>query len=187
MLQRAVVMVLEAVYEQDFKDCSYGFRPGRSAHQALETLWQQTMATGGGWLVETYNRKFVDAIGRGLLRELLKRRVRDGMLLRPIGKWLNAGMLEDGCVTHPDAGSPQGGVVSPMLSNVFLHDVLDEWFERDVQPSLQGHSFLIRSADDFLMGFTCEEDVRRVMEVLPKRFEKYGLTIHSVYCRAAKV
>ena len=178
MLQRAVVMVLEAIYEQDFKDCSYGFRPGRSAHQALESLWQQTMATGGGWIVEVDIRKFFDTIDHGHLRDLLKRRVRDGVLLRLIGKWLNAGVLEDGCVTHPEAGSPQGGVVSPMLSNIFLHYVLDEWFERDVQPRLKGHSFLIRFADDFVMGFTCEDDARRVMEVLPKRFEKYGLTIH---------
>jgi RNA-directed DNA polymerase len=178
VLQRAVVMVLEAIYEQDFKDCSYGFRPGRSAHQALESLWQQTMATGGGWIVEVDIRKFFDTIDHGHLRELLKRRVRDGVLLRLIGKWLNAGVLEDGCVTHPEAGSPQGGVVSPMLSNVFLHSVLDEWFERDVQPRLKGQSFLIRFADDFVMGFTCEEDARKVREVLPKRFEKYGLTIH---------
>ena len=128
VLQRAVVMVLEAIYEQDFKDCSYGFRPGRSAHQALERLWKQTMATGGGWIVEVDIRKFFDTIDHGHLRELLQRRVRDGVLLRLIGKWLNAGVLEDGCVTHPEAGSPQGGVVSPMLSNVFLHYVLDEWF-----------------------------------------------------------
>ncbi len=100
------------------------------------------------------------------------------MLLRLIGKWLNAGVLEDGCVTHPETGSPQGGVVSPILSNVFLHYVLDEWFEREVQPRLKGRSFLIRYADDFVMGFSCEEDARRVMDVLPKRFEKYGLTIH---------
>src|SRR5579859_938501 len=140
VLQRAVVMVLEAVYEQDFKDCSYGFRPGRSAHQALESLWQQTMATGGGWIVDVDIRKFFDTIDHGHLREVLKRRVRDGVLLRLIGKWLNAGVLEDGCVTHPDAGSPQGGVVSPILSNVFLHYVLDDWFEREVQPRLKGHS-----------------------------------------------
>jgi RNA-directed DNA polymerase len=107
-----------------------------------------------------------------------KRRVRDGVLLRLIGKWLNAGVLEDGCVTHSEAGSPQGGVVSPMLSNVFPHYVLDDWFEREVQPRLKGHSFLIRFADDFVMGFTCEEDARKVMDVLPKRFEKYDLTIH---------
>jgi RNA-directed DNA polymerase len=178
VLQRAVVMVLEAVYEQDFLDCSYGSRPGRSAHQALESLRQQTMATGGGWIVEVDIRKFFDTIDHGHLRELLKRRVRDGVLLRLIGKWLNAGVLEDGCLTHPETGSPQGGVVSPMLSNVFLHYVLDAWFERDVQPRLKGQSFLIRFADDFVMGFTREEDARRVMDVLPKRFEKYGLTIH---------
>jgi RNA-directed DNA polymerase len=178
VLQRAVVMVLEAVYEQDFLNCSYGFRPGRSAHQALDSLWRQTMAIGGGWIVDVDIRKSFDTIDRGHLRDSLKRRVRDGVLLRLIGKWPNAGVLEDGCVTHPDKGSPQGGVVSPCLSNVVLHYVLDEWFEREVQPRLKGRSFLIRYADDFVMGFSCEEDARRVMEVLPKRFEKYGLTIH---------
>ena len=178
VLQRAVVMVLEAIYEQDFKDCSYGFRPRRSAHQALENLWKQTMATGGGWIVEVDIRKFFDTIDHGRLRELLKRRVRDGVLLRLIGKWLNAGVLEDGCLAHPETGSPQGGVISPMLANVFLHYVLDDWFAREVQPRLKGRSFLIRFADDFVVGFTCEEDARRVLDVLPKRFGKYGLTIH---------
>jgi RNA-directed DNA polymerase len=119
VLQRAVVMVLEAIYEQDFKDCSYGFRPGRSAHQALESLWHQTMATGGNWVVEVDIRKFFDTIDHGHLRALLKRRVRDGVLLRLIGKWLNAGVLEEGCLTHPETGSPQGGVITPptMLQN----------------------------------------------------------------------
>jgi RNA-directed DNA polymerase len=178
VLQRAVVMVLEAVYEQDFKDGSYGFRPGRSAHRALDSLWRQAMGIRGGWIVDVDIRKFFDTIGHSHLRDFLERRIRDGVLLRLIGKWLNAGVLEDGCVTHPEMGSPQGGVVSPMLSNVFLHYVLDEWFEREVQPRLKGQSFLIRYADDFVMGFSCEEDARRVMDVLPKRFEKYGLTIH---------
>ena len=178
VLQRAVVMILEAVYEQDFKPCSYGFRPGRSAHQALDAIWKQTMAMGGGWIVDVDIRKFFDAIDHGHLRDFLKRRVRDGVLLRLIGKWLNAGVLEDGCVTHPRSGSPQGGVISPILSNLFLHHVLDEWFEREVQPRLKGKSFLIRYADDFVMGFQHEEDAGRVMAVLPKRFEKYGLTIH---------
>ena len=178
VLQRAVVMVLEAIYEQDFKDCSYGFRPGRSAHQALQSLWDQTMATKGNWIVEVDIRKFFDAIDHEHLRALLKRRVRDGVLLRLIGKWLNAGVLEEGCLTHPETGSPQGGVISPMLSNIFLHYVLDDWFERDVKPRLKGQPFLIRFADDFAMGFSCEEDARKVLEVLPKRFEKYGLTIH---------
>jgi len=113
VLQRAVVMVLEAVYEQDFKDCSHGFRPGRSAHRALDSLWQQTMGMGGGWIVDVDIRKFFDTIDHSHLRAFLKRRIRDGVLLRLIGKWLNAGVLEDGCVTHPQEGSPQGGVVSP--------------------------------------------------------------------------
>jgi RNA-directed DNA polymerase len=178
VLQRAVVMVLEALYEQDFKDCSYGFRPGRSAHQALDALWKRTMGMGGGWIVDVDIRKFFDTIDHGHLRDFLKRRVRDGVLLRLIGKWLNAGVLEDGCLTRPEKGSPQGGVVSPILSNIFLHYVLDDWFEREVQPRLKGRSFLIRYADDFVMGFTHEEDARRVMDVLPRRFEKYGLTIH---------
>jgi group II intron reverse transcriptase/maturase len=178
VLQRAVVMVLEAIYEQDFLDYSYGFRPGRSAHQALDTLWHQTMAMGGGWILDVDIRRSFDTIDHGHLRDFLKRRVRDGVLLRLIGKWLNAGVLEDGCVTHPETGSPQGGVVSPLLSNLFLHYVLDEWFAQEVRPRLRGTSFLIRYADDFVMGFSHEEDARRVLAVLPKRFAKYGLTIH---------
>jgi RNA-directed DNA polymerase len=178
VLQRAVVMLLEAIYEQDFLDCSYGFRPGRSAHQALEALWKRTMDFEGGWIVEVDIRKFFDTLDHAQLRNLLAKRVRDGVLLRLIGKWLNAGVLEDGTVTYPDKGTPQGGVISPLLSNVYLHYVLDVWFEQDVKPHLRGRSFLIRYADDFVMGFTCAEDARRVLEVLPKRFGKYGLTIH---------
>jgi group II intron reverse transcriptase/maturase len=178
ILQRAVVMVLEALYEQDFRDCSYGFRPGRSAHQALQALWQQTMAGGGGWIVEVDIQRFFDTLDHAHLRELVQRRVRDGVLLRLIGKWLNAGVLEDGCLTTPEAGTPQGGVISPLLANIYLHYVLDVWFEEEVKPCLKGHAFLIRYADDFVIGFACEEDARRVLEVLPKRFGKYGLTLH---------
>jgi len=112
------------------------------------------------------------------LRELLKRRVQDGVLLRLIGKWLNAGVLEEGDLSFPEAGTPQGGVISPLLANVYLHYVLDIWFAREVQPRLKGRSFLVRYADDFVMGFACEEDARRVLEVLPKRFGKYGLALH---------
>ena len=146
--------------------------------QGAGALWRQTMNMGGGWILDVDIRKFFDTIDHGHLRDFLKRRVRDGVLLRLIGKWLNAGVLEDGCVTHPEEGSPQGGVVSPLLSNLFLHYVLDEWFAREVQPRLKGRSFLIRYADDFVMGFSHEEDARRVLAVLPKRFAKYGLTIH---------
>jgi group II intron reverse transcriptase/maturase len=178
VLQRAVVMVLEAVYEQDFLSCSYGFRPGRSAHQALAAVWQQTMAMGGGWILEVDIRKFFDTLDHAHLRELLRHRIRDGVLLRLIGKWLNAGVLEEGSLTFPEAGTPQGGVVSPLLANVYLHYVLDVWFEREVKPRLKGRAFLVRYADDFVMGFACEEDARRVLDVLPKRFGKYGLALH---------
>ncbi len=178
VLQRAVVMVLEPLYEQDFLDCSYGFRPGRSAHQALQSRWHKTMAMGGGWILDVDVRKFFDTIDHRHLRAFLRRRVRDGVLLRLIDKWLRAGVLEDGCITHPETGSPQGGVISPLLSNLFLHYVLDQWFVSEVQPRLKGQSFLIRYADDFVMGFSHEADARRVLAVLPKRFAKYGLTIH---------
>lgn len=178
VLQRAVAMVLEPIYEQDFYDCSYGFRPGRSAHQALEALWKQTMDSQGGWILEVDIRKFFDTLDHAHLRSLLRHRVRDGALTRLIGKWLKAGVLEEGAVTYPDSGSPQGGVISPMLSNIFLHYVLDEWMAQVVKPRLRGKAFLIRYADDFVMGFTHEEDARRVLAVLPKRLGKYGLAIH---------
>jgi group II intron reverse transcriptase/maturase len=178
VLQRAVVMLLEPIYEQDFDAGSYGFRPGRSAHDALEDLWKRTMDSGGGWILEVDIRKFFDTLDHAHLREFLQLRVRDGVLKRLIGKWLKAGVLESGSVSYPDAGSPQGGVISPLLANVFLHYVLDTWFRQEVQPRLRGRAHLIRYADDFVILFTHEEDPRRVMEVLPKRFGKYGLTLH---------
>jgi RNA-directed DNA polymerase len=178
ILQRAVVMALEPIYEQDFWDCSYSFRPGRSAHQALQVLWQQVMDLGGCWLVEVDIRKFFDTLDHAQLRALLRQRVRDGVVLRLIDKWLKAGVLEDGELTYPEAGTPQGGVISPLLANIYLHYVLDGWFEEAVKPCLKGRAFLVRYADDFVMGFACEEDARRVLAVLPQRFGKYGLTIH---------
>ncbi len=171
-------MLLEPIYEQDFDAGSYGFRPGRSAHDALEDLWKRTMDSGGGWILEVDIRKFFDTLDHAHLREFLQLRVRDGVLKRLIGKWLKAGVLEAGSVSYPDAGSPQGGVISPLLANVFLHYVLDVWFRQEVQPRLRGSAHLIRYADDFVILFTHEEDARRVMEVLPKRFGKYGLTLH---------
>ena len=178
VLQRAVVMLLEPIYEQDFCECSYGFRPGRSAHDALQSLWEQTMASRGGWILELDIRKFFDTLDHGHLRDIFKSRVCDGVLKRLIGKWLKAGVLEDGQVSYPEAGSPQGGVISPVLANVYLHEVLDKWFEREVKPRLKGRAFLIRYADDAVIGFTCEEDAQRVLEVLPKRFGRYGLELH---------
>jgi RNA-directed DNA polymerase len=178
VLQRAVAMVLGAVYEQDFKDSSYGFRAGRSAHQALARMREPMVRWGGAWVVEMDIRKFFDTLDHALLQQILSQRVRDGVLLRLIGKWLHAGVMEDGSLSYPSSGSPQGGVISPLLANIFLHEVLDVWFERDVQSRLRERSALIRYADDAVLLFASEQEARRVLEVLPKRFEKYGLKLH---------
>jgi len=178
VLQRAVLMVLEPVYEQDFLDCSYGFRPGRSAHQALEALWQGLMGMGGGWIIDLDIQSFFDDVEWGQLRGFLDQRVRDGVIRRAIGKWLNAGVMEAGEVSHPDRGTPQGGVVSPLLSNLYLHEVLDVWFEHEVKPRLRGRAFEVRFADDAALVFEREEDARRVLAVLSQRFARYGLRLH---------
>jgi group II intron reverse transcriptase/maturase len=179
ILQRAVTMVLEPIYEQDFLDCSYGFRPGRNAHQALAALWQGLMEIRGGWVIDLDIQSFFDSIDRSQLRSFLDQRVRDGVVRRAIGKWLNAGVMENGVVRYPSEGTPQGGVISPLLANLFLHEVLDTWFERVVRPRLRGRAFLVRYADDAVLGFEREEDAQRVLAVLPKRFDKYGLRLHA--------
>jgi group II intron reverse transcriptase/maturase len=178
VLQRAVTMLLEAVYEEDFHDFSYGFRPGRSALQALEVLQNSTVRMAGGWVLEVDIRKFFDSLDHEHLREILRRRVRDGVVLRLIGKWLNAGVLEGLELSYPEAGTPQGGVISPLLANIYLHVVLDEWFVCEVVPRLRGRVHLVRYADDFVFAFEREDDARRVLEVLPKRFERFGLSLH---------
>ena len=178
VLQRAVTMLLEAIYEQDFLDCSYGFRPRRSAHQALEAVRDATMPVGGGWVLEVDIRKFFDTLDQKALLDIVRRRVRDGVLLRIVGKWLNAGVLEAGSVTHPDTGTPQGGVISPLLANIYLHEVVDQWFQRDVSPRLKGRARLVRYADDMILVFSRGEDAQRVMGVLSKRFGRFGLSLH---------
>jgi len=178
VLQRAIAMVLEAVYEQEFFDCSYGFRPGRSAHQALDAFHGEAMRMSGGWVIELDIRKYFDTIDHEQLRAVLRRRVRDGVIARLIGKWLHAGVMEGGVLSTRESGTPQGGVISPILANIFLHEVLDVWFAQEVLPRLRGSASLVRYADDAVMLFRYEEDARRVMAVLPKRFERYGLALH---------
>lgn len=182
VLQRAVAMVLEAVYEQDFLDCSFGFRPHRSAHQALQLVREWAMRAGAV-VLEVDIQSFFDSLDHGHLRSFLDLRVRDGVIRRVIDKWLKAGVLEDGGVSYPDAGTPQGGVISPLLANVYLHEVIDKWFEREVKPRLRGGASLVRYADDFVIVFTREDDARRVLAVLPKRLAKYGLTMHPTKTR----
>ena len=149
--QRAVTMMLEAVYEQDFLPCSYGFRPGRSAHQALRTLQNVLWAKRLYWVIDIDIRKYFNSIPHSHLRTFLDQQVTDGVIRRMIDKWLKAGAVEDGLLRRTTEGSPQGGVISPCLSNVFLHYVLDEWFETEVRPRLKGESTLARFADDAIM------------------------------------
>jgi group II intron reverse transcriptase/maturase len=179
IVQRAVVMLLGAIYEQEFYGFSYGFREGRSAHQALQELRRMCERMNIGWIVDADVSGCFDNLDHGLLRVFIKQRVNDGGILRLIGKWLNAGVLEEGILRYPDKGTPQGGVISPMLANIFLHHVLDEWFVEQVRPRMKGRCFLIRFADDFVIGCEVEADARRILEVLPKRFGRFGLAIHS--------
>ncbi len=179
VLQRAVVMVLESIYEQDFMDCSYGFRPKRSAHQALQAISDFLIQIKGGWVIDVDVRKFFDTMKHEHLREFIQHRVRDGVIVRLIGKWLNAGVMERGQLSYRDEGSPQGGVISPLLSNIYLHYVLDKWFHEVVLPRLGGAAKLVRFADDFIIVCKLPRDAERMMAVLPKRFEKHGLTIHE--------
>jgi RNA-directed DNA polymerase len=176
--QRALVMLLEPIYEQDFLDCSFGFRPGRSAHQALDRLWKDIMNRNGRWILDLDISNYFGTIDHRQLRTVLDQRVKDGLLRRLIDKWLKAGVLEDGIRTVPEAGTPQGGVLSPLLANVFLHHVLDGWFHREVVPRLRGRSSMVRYADDMVCVFENRHDAQRVREVLEKRLAKYGLTLH---------
>jgi RNA-directed DNA polymerase len=178
VVQRAVVLLLSEIYERDFYDFSFGFRPRIGAHRALAALRDACMDLQGGWIVDADIRGFFDSVDHGKLREILRRRVNDGGILRLVGKWLKAGVLEGGAILRPETGTPQGGVISPLLANIYLHAVLDEWWVEAVQPRLAGKAVLLRFADDFVIVCELERDARRVLEVLPKRLSKYGLTLH---------
>lgn len=187
VLQMAVTNVLTPVYEQLFYSNSYGFRPGKSQHQALEMLFKEVSFTGKCYIIDADMANYFGSIDHGKLRELLDLRIKDGVIRRMIDKWLKAGVLEDGRLSYPQEGTPQGGVISPLLSNIYLHYVLDEWFIEAIQPRLKGNSSLIRFADDFLMLFDRKQDAERVMKVLVKRLEKCGLTLHPEKTKLVEV
>lgn len=178
VLQKAVTMVLEAIFEGDFLSTSYAYRPRRGALHALRDLREGLMSMGGGYVLEGDIRACFESFEHLHMRNFLDKRVRDGVIRRMIDKWLAAGVFEDGRVTYPEDGTPQGGVISPLLANIYLHEVLDVWFETEVKPRMKGRCFLIRYADDFVICFEREDDARKIAEVLPKRFEKYGLQLH---------
>ena len=178
IVQKAVSIVMGAVFEQDFLPISYGFREGRKAHDALANIREQCMTHGIRWVYDADITGFFDNLDWGWLREFIQHRINDGGIHWLIGQWLHAGIMEGETISHSDKGTPQGGVISPLLANIYLHHVLDEWFKSEVKPRMRGHCLLVRFADDFVIGFQDESDARRVMEVLPKRFGKYGLELH---------
>jgi RNA-directed DNA polymerase len=178
LVQDAVREVLEAIYEQDFLDSSYGFRPGRSAHDALRTLDQIVHRGEVRWVLEADIVSFFDSLDRTELKKMLEIRVADGSLMRLIGKCLHVGVLDGEELSEPEMGTTQGSVLSPLLGNVYLHYVLDLWFETEVKPRLRGKATLIRYCDDFIIGFEREDDARRVLTALGKRLGRFGLTLH---------
>jgi group II intron reverse transcriptase/maturase len=178
IVQRAVTMLVGAIYEEDFHSFSYGFRPGRSAHQALSMLREQCREQRINWIVDADVSGFFDSLDHGLLQEFLQQRVRDGSILRLIGQWLHAGVLEGDTFYQSETGSPQGAVLSPLMGNIFLHQVVDDWYVHTVRPRMRGRTFLVRYGDDFVLGCELESDARRIMTALPKRCARFGLTIH---------
>jgi group II intron reverse transcriptase/maturase len=178
VVQSALRTVLEAVYEQDFLDCSYGFRPGRSAHDAVRALTQAVDEGKGNWILEFDVASFFDSVSRTQLKEMLQKRVADGSMLRLVGKCLHVGVLEGEEFTQLTEGTVQGSTLSPLLGNVYLHYVLDLWFAEEVKPRLQGQAVLVRYADDGVFGFERQDEAQRVMEVLGKRLERFGLRLH---------
>lgn len=178
ILQESVRRVLTPIYEEEFKPFSYGFRSEHSAHQAIEYMFKEVSFKGLHYIIDADIKNYFGSINHGILREFLDRRVKDGVIRKMIDKWLKAGILEGKQLSYPTEGTPQGGLISPLLSNIFLHYVLDEWFTEQIQPLLSGKSFIVRYADDFVLGFEKASDAKRVMEVLPKRFGKYKLELH---------
>jgi RNA-directed DNA polymerase len=178
LVQKGAVDLLNAIYEQDFLDCSYGFRPGRGQHQALDEVGRVLCTRPMGWVLEIDIRAYFDSIVRPTLIEMIERRISDGSVLRLIQKWIKVGAIDNGRLLVSETGTGQGQPISPLLANVYLHHVLDVWFEEVVKPRLKGEAYEIRFADDAILCFQHKEDADKVLSVLPKRFEKYGLTLH---------
>ena len=177
IVQRAVVMILERIYEVDFHESSYGFRPGRSCHQALSALGQVIATRRVNWISDADVRAFFDTVNHQQLLELLGRRISDPRLLWLINRFLQAGILIEGQRSATKEGVAQGSVLSPLLANVYLHYVLDDWFEQEVKPRLSGESYLIRYADDFICAFEHARDAERFQVVLRKRLARYSLEL----------
>jgi RNA-directed DNA polymerase len=187
LLQLGATELLNAIYEQDFLDCSYGYRPARGVHDAVEELMRQIQFGAYRWIVEADIQGYFDNIDHEWLIRMLEERIDDQAFTRLIRKWLRAGILEtDGKVLHPITGTPQGGIVSPVLANIYLHYVLDLWFEKRIKPRLQMKAFLIRYADDFVCGFERESEAREFAKNLRERLSEFGLTLAEDKTRTMK-
>jgi group II intron reverse transcriptase/maturase len=183
IVQGALRELLETIYEQDFLDCSYGFRPLRSAHDAIKTLSKSIGQGKANFILEADIESFFDSLDRPILREMLEERIDDKSLMRLIGKCLHVGVLDGAEYFTPEEGAAQGSILSPLLGNIYLHHAIDLWYKRDVQPRMRGRSCLVRYADDLLFGFERRDDAERVMEVLGKRLSRYGLRLSQTKTR----
>jgi len=178
IVERGLTWILESIYEQDFLECSYGFRPKRSSHQALKDLNDMIMNNPVNHVVEADIRKFFDKVSHEELMKFLHVRIKDPRVLELIGKFLKAGYIDDNLLVRPEEGTPQGSILSPLLANIFLHYVLDVWFNTVVKEHVAGFCGLIRYADDFVCVIQYESDAKRIEKALKSRFNKYGLEIH---------
>lgn len=178
LVQKVAVDLLNAIYEQDFLECSYGFRPGRGQHQALDEVDRVIYTRPVGWVLEIDIRSYFDKIVRAQLVEMIEERVSDGSMLSLLGKWMQVGVMEDGRLLVSETGTGQGQPISPLLANIYLHHVLDKWFEDTVKPRLKGEAYEIRFADDAILCFQHKVDAEKVLSVLSKRLARFGLTLH---------
>jgi len=177
VVQKAVAWVLSAVFEQDFLECSHGFRPKRSPHTALRRMRESMLRNGVRYVVEADLASYFDSVNWEWLRKFVRHRINDGGLLRLLNKWLKAGVMENGVVTHMRDGVPQGGPVSPVLSNIYLHYVLDLWFERRFRKTCRGYAELTRFADDYVAAFRNREDAERFRQEMDERLAAFGLQV----------
>jgi len=186
IVQDRLSLILQAIWEPEFCDCSYGFRPGRSAHDALRRIAQVVTYEGTQWVVEADIKRFFDSISHEHLMRFLEHRIVDPCFLRIIGRFLKAGVMDDGAVSASEEGTPQGGLVSPVLANIYLHYVLDLWFERRYVRSCRGKAYLVRYADDFIACFEYEEDARRFLVELAERLAAFDLEVESGKTRVVR-
>lgn len=178
IVQKATVSLLRPIFEQDFLECSYGFRPGRGAQEALDAVGRVICTQSIDYVLEIDIASYFDSIVREHLMAMIEKRISDASILRLIRKWINVGVIDEGRLLVSDTGTGQGQIISPLLANVYLHAVLDGWFEKEVKPRLKGKAFEVRYADDAALFFQYREDAQKVFEVLPKRLAKFGLTLH---------